>query len=262
VDSFHVLLRGEPRPNVIVMLQGFDIPLEDLPRARAAEASVRQIGAATSSRVVVVRSNARLHPLIKDTPWERAHGGVLGGVAQLIAPAVRQVLIAASAPDDMPVPWGSHARIDPLWSSSRVSVQHTNQGSRRVHKLREIAAHPLVREHLRVCWRNLAPTGNCSHCAKCVLAMLILEECGELADSRVFEGRDELAARIDGVLKAGLWELTYEELAASPRLDPDVAAAARRLVQRTRHAKRADVRFRRAVIRWLVERKPTAGGAG
>jgi hypothetical protein len=262
VDSFHVLLRGQPRPGVVVMLQGFDIPLDDLPRARAAEAGMRVVAAGTGSRPIVVRTNAREHPLVAATPWERAHGGVLGGVAHLLEPAARRVAIAASAPGDELVPWGSHWRIDPLWSSSRVSVMHVNHGSRRIDKLREIAAHPLVREQLRVCWRNLAPTGNCSRCPKCVLVMLILEECGELASSRVFEGRGELAARIDGLPKARDRAHTFEELAASPRLDPHIAAAASRLARRSRYEMRRDVRMRRAVIRWLVSRAPRTGKVG
>jgi hypothetical protein len=170
----------------------------------------------------------------------------------LLAPAVTRAIIASSRPADLDIPYGSHWSLDPLWSSSRTSILHQGQGRTRVEKLRAIAAEPLVREHLRVCWQNLAPAGNCSRCAKCLLAMLILEECGELEHSRAFEGRSELAARIDERPKNRDRYPTFDELSRSPNLDPRLAASVRALVKRSLHARRLDVRMRRAGVDWLI----------
>jgi hypothetical protein len=252
VDSFHVLLRGGERVDRLVALHGFDFPLDDHARATAVEASLRAVADAAGASAVVVRTNVRGHPRIRGTPWGRAHGGVLGAVAHLLAPAASRVLIASSAPGDREIPWGLHWRVDPLWSSSRVRVVHAGRGGRRLDKLRAIAAEPLVRDHLRVCWANRARVGNCSRCAKCVLAMLILEECGALATSRVFEGREQLAARVAGVRKTPDRSHTLEEIVNGGRLDPTVAAEVRALIRRSRFLKRPDVRLRRAIVRWVV----------
>jgi len=212
------------------------------------------VAAARGARATVVATNVRTHPRITGIRWERAYGGVLGGVAQLLAPASPAVVIAASAPSDRETAWGSHWQLDPLWSSSAVQVVHGGRGLRRVDKLRAIAAEPIVQDHLRVCWQNRAPTGNCSTCAKCVLARAVLEDCGVLSASRVFEGPETLASRIDAVRKTPDRIPEFDELSRSPRLDPAVTAAAARLVRRSRHRLRPDVRLRRAVIRWVLER--------
>jgi hypothetical protein len=254
VDSFHRLLRNQRPVDMLVTLLGFDIALDDRARAEIVVTAAHTIAAAVGARSVVVRTNARQHPLIRDTKWERAHGGVLAAVGHMLAPAARRVLIATSPPGDKEVPWGSHWRIDPLWSSREVAIVHDGRGLRRIDKLREIAAEPLVREHLHVCWRHYEATGNCARCAKCLLAMLILEECGELQHSRVFGGREDLVRGLNA-LRQSLDRLhTFEELARSPRLDPVVAAAAWGLVRRSRHSLRPDVRLRRSVIRWAATR--------
>ena len=254
VDSFHRLLRGSTSVDWLVTLEGFDFPLDDRVRAEAVERSVRTIAAATGKRLALVRTNARAHPLIGDTPWERAHGGVLGGAAHLLGPAATRVLISSSTPGDWDIPYGSHWSLDPLWSSSRTTILYQGSEGRRIDRLRAIAADPLVRGHLRVCWQNRAPVGNCSRCAKCLLAMLILEECGELAHSRVFEGRDELASRIDALSKTPDRYHSFEELGRSPNLNPALAASVKALVRRSRHAVRGDVKLRRRVVGWLFEK--------
>lgn len=254
VDSFHELLRGGHDVDHLVTLLGFDFPLDDGVRAAAVDASVRAVAAACGARTTTVATNVRTHPRIAGIRWERAYGGVLGGVAQLLAPASPRVVIAASAPSDRETPWGSHWQLDPLWSSSAALVVHGGRGLRRVDKLRAIAAEPIVQDHLRVCWQNRAPTGNCSTCAKCVLARLVLADCGVLAASRVFEGPETLARRIDGVRKTPDRIREFDELSRSPRLDPAVTAAATRLVRRSRHRQRPDVRLRRAMIRWVLKR--------
>lgn len=259
VDSFHRLLKGEERPDWIVTLWGFDFALADDTRGAAVVESVRRVAAATGTRSAVVRTNAREHPLVARAPWERAHGGILAAIGHLLAPATTRVIISCSTPSDLEIPYGSHWSIDPLWSSSRTAILHGGRGGRRMEKLREIAPHPLVREHLRVCWRNLAPTGNCSRCLKCLYAMLVLESCGELEHSRAFAGREELIAGLDALPRVRDRLEEFAALAESPGLDPRVAAAARALVRRGRHAARPDVRLRRAVVRWLFTRLGLTG---
>ena len=259
VDSLHCLLRGTRRPDWLITLWGFDFPLDDAARGAAVERSVRAVAAATGCRLAIVRTNARRHPLIAGTPWERVHGGILAAVAHLSAPAIPRMMIASSTPGDQDAPYGSHGSLDPLWSSSRCALLFEQRGMRRIDKLRALAHEPLVRDHLRVCWRNFAPTGNCGRCAKCLLAMLILEGEGALASSAVFEGRSELAARIDALRKAPDREHTFEEAARVPGLDPQLVTAVHALIRRSRRSRRFDVRLRRAIASWVWARFRSAG---
>jgi len=262
VDSFHILLHGAEPVDTLITLIGFDFRVDDQARVAAVEASVRAVAGATGKRSIVVRTNVREHPLVRSTPWERAHAAVMGGVAHLLAPTVGRVVMAASAPGDWhEMPYGSHWRLDPLWSSERTICVHEGRGSRRIDKLRGIAASPLIRDHLRVCWFNITPTGNCSRCAKCMLAMLVLESCGELEHSTVFEHRDALVRNLRARRRGTKDRFhSFAELAESPRLDPELAAEARRIVRLSLHARRPDVRARRALIGWWLGlvRRPAA----
>ncbi|MDQ3804974.1 MAG: hypothetical protein M3416_14235, partial [Acidobacteriota bacterium] len=134
------------------------------------------------------------------------------------------------------VPWGSHWQTDPLWSSDRLEVVHVGAELPRSDKLRAIAREPLVREHLRVCWENLAPEGNCSRCEKCLRTRLMLADCGELENFPVFEGADTLARHLDSLPAIRGRGRVFGKLLERGRLTPEVETALRRLIKRTRRA--------------------------
>ena len=52
---------------------------------------------------------------------------------------------------------------------------------------------------LRVCWWNLAPTGNCSMCHKCERAMVAIAAYGRAEDFTVFDRTVSLADRLDAL---------------------------------------------------------------
>jgi hypothetical protein len=252
IDSFHALLASATRIDWLVTLCGFDFPLADTARAAAAEASLRAVAEATGARGVFVRTNLREHPALRAASWDRTHGGALAAVGHLLALHATRVLIAASLPGDQDVPWGSHWRLDPLWSSSRLTVAYDGRGVNRVEKLRRFARHPLVQGHLRVCWRNRTPTGNCGECAKCLLAMFVLHTCGALEGCPVFSGSGDLVARIDRLRRTPDRIHSFEEVCDTSRLDPDLERAVRALIRRSRHEMGAFVQTRRRVAGWLL----------
>lgn len=196
-DSFHALLRERPDVGTLVFVDGFDIRLHEAGRAQAAIASVRAVAAARGLRAVVVRTNARDHGLVGAANWERCHGGVLAAVAHALASVAGTFLVSASYPRALERPWGTHWRLDPLWSGSGVALRHTGAERWRADKLRAIAGEPLVRRHLRVCWEHRTPALNCSRCEKCLRTQLVLAECGEHAELPAFDRSLPLAQRID-----------------------------------------------------------------
>lgn len=89
---------------------------------------------------------------------------------------VDSLVIPSSYAYEDATPWGSHWDTDPLWSSpDKIRIIHDDASVNRRDKIIQLAAEPLVQRHLRVCWRNLAPTGNCSRCEKCLRTMTTLE---------------------------------------------------------------------------------------
>ena len=85
------------------------------------------------------------------------------------------------------------------------------------------------------------PTGNCGRCVKCLLVMLMLEECGHLAESRVFPHRDGLLRGIQS-LRSHPIAGTHTPRSRAARLDPEITAAVGGLVRRSRRLQRIDIR--------------------
>ncbi len=237
VDSFYTLLRGDQRVERLLFVLGYDIELTDLQRAQAAEASVRQVAAELGVQVDLVRTNLRTHKAFRAINWEHAHGGALAAIGHLLSDHVNQLLISASYPHVFNRPWGTHWELDPFWSSSRLAITHAGAEKWRSEKLAALINEPLVRQHLRVCWENRSPSGNCGECEKCLRTMLVLDGHGCLDQFPVFPAASTLAANLErlGPLKNDLIRVYagFLEMDLSARVRPALAA----LVDRsTRHA--------------------------
>ena len=196
---------------------------------------------------VLIRTNLREHPLwrrkrwawrrwrwrrLRVARWERVHGGALAAAGHLLRPALRELRIAASYPLAFDRPFGSHWRLDPLWSSRALRVAHVGAEKWRTQKLLDLADEPLVRRHLRVCWRNLAPAGNCGRCEKCIRTMLILEGAGRLDRFPVFPSPAGLAREIDRLPSLGTDLMPVYRAFLATGLSRPVRDATVRLLQR------------------------------
>jgi hypothetical protein len=230
LDSFHSLLSGEVRPTSLVYVVGFDVPLHDEARLADLLPRLRAVADGVSLPLTVVHTDLRTHPLFAAVSWERSHGAALAAVGHLVGAGM--LLISASAATGTEGPWGSHPALDPCWSSSRTAVRHVGFGPSRLGKVAAVGHHPLVREHLQVCWERRTATGNCGRCAKCVVTMAALDAVGALEVSTAFppDARADLVARIDALTTGRYPHSTREALAATTR--PDVAAALARLLAR------------------------------
>lgn len=230
LDSFHSLLAGEVRPTALFFAVGFDVPLDDGPRLSDLLPRLRAVAGGVSLPLTVVQTDLRRHPLFAAASWERTHGGALASLGHLLGAGA--LLISASATPGYDWPWGSHPWLDRCWSSSRTAVRHVGFGPSRFGKVAAVGHHPLVREHLRVCWERRTATGNCGRCGKCVVTMAALDAVGALEGSGAFppEAGADLAARIDALPGGRYPQSTRETLAATTR--PDVAAALTRLLDR------------------------------
>ncbi len=234
VDSFYTLLRGGLAFDHLVFVHGYDMALADVRRAAAMERSLRAVAGAVGARAVMVRTNLREHPTFAVTNWHRSHGGALAAVGHLLSHAVGTLTISSSYPLCYEHPWGTHWKTDPLWSSPRLDVVHSGAEHWRADKLRAIVGEELVRRHLRVCYKNLSPEGNCGRCEKCIRTMLILAQADQLQHFPVFDGGVHLSVRIDGLRRLRPDLIPVYEGFMRQTSDRQVGTALEALIARTR----------------------------
>ncbi len=233
VDSFYTLRTSGDRFGRLMFMHGYDIALADHVRMASFERSLGEVSERVGKPALRLESNVREHPVIASVSWERTHGAVLAAAGHVLSRAVGTLIIPSSYGLSNIIPWGSHPTTDPLWSTSRVEIVHDDARPTRQDKIRRIVDDPLAWRHLRVCWENRAPTGNCSACEKCVRTMAVISAYGRLADFTVFDSSVSLASRFDTLrtipehlVKPWRGLLTLD-------LAPDVRDAVARLLKRS-----------------------------
>jgi hypothetical protein len=248
VDSFYTLLRTPWNVRRLIVAHGYDVKLGDETRMAAIRASLEQVARATGASPVIVRTNLREHPAVGWENWPRTHGGPIAALGHVCRDAIGELLISSTKPYHADAPWGSHWKTDPGWSSARVRISHVGAERRRNDKLAAMLDEPLVQRHLRVCWENRAPTGNCGECEKCLRTMVVIESYGRLDEFPVFPNRTSLAARIDA-LPAAIPDVVPVYRTALARIrDRRLRTAVERLINRTLPSPPPS-RLRRAVDR-------------
>jgi hypothetical protein len=183
----------------LVFVVGFDVPLGDVGRRQACLTSFDAVSRAVGATAVVVETNLREHPFFDSVNWERTHGGALAALGHLLSGRIGTLVVPATLNDDFQPPWGSHPRTDPLWSSETLAIEQHGTTLWRHEKLWRIQDESLVQAHLRVCWENLAPTGNCSRCDKCLITMMALRATGRLDRFTVFDPPRSLSDALDAL---------------------------------------------------------------
>jgi hypothetical protein len=245
VDSFYSMLRGPLAPDALVLVEGFDIPLANTGRSLRAWASLQQVATEMGMRSVRVTTNLREHALFRSVNWETTHGGALASVGHVLREQFSHILISSSNHyADADKPWGSHFRLDPLWSSESVAFLHVGATHKRSAKLLEIADEPIVQQHLRVCWEGTSESMNCGTCEKCVRTQLVLLSAGKLEPFATFNGNTasltEAVRHINVVANHVTLKESYSTLGKSGLPSPlreEVALLVKRSARY--HAKRA-----------------------
>jgi hypothetical protein len=190
LDSMWSLFHGQHRVDRLIAIDWVDPPL-----AGAGTQAVMRgtLAAAAEAGLPLLRvsSNSRrfTDPIVG---WDDAVGPTLASFALLLAPSVGTVVVAATLPDHLMRPKGTHPLLDPLWSSSRVRIVHDGSVLGRTDKAAAVADEPLVQHWLKVCWEREGD-GNCGRCAKCLMTLSNFQAVGRL---------DAVAARFDAPLSA------------------------------------------------------------
>jgi hypothetical protein len=176
VDSFYSLIKRRDKVQNLVLVHGFDIPLENTEAFALAETQAREAARIFGKRLIVVRTNLHFEQSSVPGGWEMYHGAALAAVAHALAPNHGMMYIASSDSYDNLHPWGSHPLLDPLWSTEALQIVHDGLETR-INKLRVLVQHPDALARLRVCWEK-TEAYNCGLCEKCVRTMLGLHALG------------------------------------------------------------------------------------
>lgn len=236
VDSFYTLRRHRDTITHLVVVQGFDIPLDRDAFFTQVLDRVTAVARALGLAVLAVRTNVR-HFTGPYVSWDDAHGAAMAAVAHFLAPRLRRVYIPSSYALAYLNPHGSHPGLDPLWSTPALEIVHDGAEATRFEKVAALADWELALRHLRVCWQLADGQYNCGRCRKCLWTMAFLRACGVLERASTFPRvldlealRDHPPARLDGQARF------VQALAMVERRgdDPQLAACLREGIARAR----------------------------
>ena len=187
VDSWATRLRpgGEGAGAThLLVIDGIDRAHSAATRAQA-WADHQRVADALAVPLVRLTTNARqlLDPLAE---WEWTHGSVLAAFGLALGPLLGRVVIASSYRAEDHVRWGSHADLDPRWSTESTTFVHADDDLGRWEKTELVAADDLALGSLKVCWGVDTPR-NCGRCAKCLRTMTTLDALDALERCDRFE---------------------------------------------------------------------------
>lgn len=195
VDSLHTLRshlpeadRAEPSITHGLFILGADIPVEEsrtyTEAAAVYDSMFQRLG------LGLLRAGTNHHDFGSRPHWGMVHGPVLIGTAQVLGRGARRFYVPASFTPETLLPWGSDPRVDPLLSTEALEIVHDGMLNRTAKTI-AIADWEESRTSLRVC-DALSGSGirNCSRCAKCLLAMAVIEIVADIEDFVTFEKID------------------------------------------------------------------------
>jgi hypothetical protein len=179
LDSFYTLLKYRDEITHIIFVYGFDIALEDQALRDHASSMAREVARELGKTIIEVETNLRWFSN-RMVAWPEYYGAALASVALLFQHWLRKVLIAGGLTYAELAPRGSHAMLDPLWSTELTEIEYDGGEATRVDKASYISEHELAMRWLRVCFLNLDGVYNCGRCEKCLRTMIALRISGAL----------------------------------------------------------------------------------
>lgn len=187
VDSFYTALKHRDALVALLLVHGFDMPLENADLRARVSAAMGRAAEALGKPLVEVETNSR--PFTdRHVRWDlHQFGPALAGVAACCSGLARRVLIASAESFAHLDPNGSHVLLDPLWSTEYMTILHDGAEASRVEKVEAISGFPPALNLLRVCWENPDNAYNCGRCEKCVRTMANLAAAGALERCTAFD---------------------------------------------------------------------------
>lgn len=170
-------------------------------------------------RLTTVRTNL-IELNKKEKFWAVAHHGAgCSSVGHFLGNAVDTLSIGSTFSADKLEPWGSHASLDPYFSSGATRIIHEGSELNRFEKTRVVCENEAFRRRIVVCWDSRSAFErdalNCGVCPKCVRTKIAYRALGILDETAPFA---DISLNPDSVRRTSLTTsyagASYEELLA------------------------------------------------
>ncbi|MEM8832596.1 MAG: hypothetical protein AAGE96_25145 [Cyanobacteria bacterium P01_G01_bin.19] len=147
--------------------------------------------------LIQFHTNAYAHFRDLDTDFSfwrfEYHGSFLAAIAHAFAPRFNYASIASTYDFPNLEPWGSHPLLDPLYSTTNLTIRHENAALSRLEKTKLVGEWDVALKHLRVCNEKASykeGNYNCGKCEKCVRTMTAFLALGLLEQISTFKEHD------------------------------------------------------------------------
>ena len=234
VDSFYTILRPREEPiTTLVTLRDFELRPWTVEQTSGHIARLARAASRLGKRHIVVDANVYRWAL----PYLRAarlpsvhHGAALASMILGLGKIIRRCYIAGSEPfPDRP--WGSHPRVDPLWSTETLEFVHDAAELSRTVKQELVVSSDVALATLRVCSARRPSYDNCGRCDKCVSTALLLHNAGTLGRSATF---GPVTPEIVRQARIGVWHHNiWKDLREQTR-DPELRRAVSTALRKAR----------------------------
>ena len=187
VDGWHTLLKHRDSVTDLILVWGFDIPLDKPGLFEQTRQNALKVAQEFGMNLVVVKTNLRdfTEPHVV---WNWMFGAGLCAVGHLLSGEFKRVYTSAGQWYGHQIPAASHILLDPNWSSESLQVVYEGLDTTRLEKVRELAQYDVALQTLRVCWRNPGEVYNCGWCEKCLRTMVALQIVGAYERCTTFRG--------------------------------------------------------------------------
>jgi hypothetical protein len=153
-----------------VLVQGFDMPLDNAAAFDVARTHVQAILESYGVRLNIVRTNWQKPFSIK---WGMTHVlGIAAVLHQFHLAFGKGVIADDVAYDSQVTPWSSNAITNQMLGCGAFPIRTAGAAWGRTEKAAAVAANPAVLRHLRVCYERPELGENCGECEKCLRTKL------------------------------------------------------------------------------------------
>ncbi len=161
--------RLKKRIDAAMMVQGFDIPLDDTDAFQRASMKAERTLESYGIKLITMSSNYK----VLNKYWDDTHGCGLASCLMLLQNKYEFALLASGRHySNLRLPWGSNPASDHLLANKFFQIIHDGAAYSRSEKIREIRNWPQAMENLRVCFSATEKDKNCSQCMKCIGTVL------------------------------------------------------------------------------------------
>jgi 7-cyano-7-deazaguanine synthase in queuosine biosynthesis len=200
-----------------VLIQGFDLTLDDQKAFDKARSHVESVLECYGVRMNVVRTNWRKVAV----NWEMTHVLGLAAVLHQFHRSFDYGVFADDVPYDKQVtPWSSNAITNQMLGSIGFPIRSTGASWYRTEKAAIVGANPVVLKRIRVCYERPELGENCGACEKCLRTKLNFYAAGvrcvpalgtpvtvdDVRNMQVPRGSANLVAAYVDLLERGKWD--------------------------------------------------------